>query len=447
MKKKNKKKKVPYSKGELLFNVISLLIAIGIGIYFGGRSFYYYGKQNIKLAEDAITLNGVITNTKVVTDVDGLHQDTDGYYYKGNTLNNYVRFGNRLFRVIRVNNDNTVRVISDDIVSEFMWGEDNSYNNSNLDKWLDFKDDISGSGVYYDTIPNVSDFLVKTSYKVPVFDGKKVTDGDESIDSYITTLSIKDYSDANGKNSYLNIGKYYWILGNDSDNNNLYVSEDGSLLEGNLYESLGVRAVFTFKANTLINGGTGTKEDPYVINQGNKTNLVDSYVKLDNLVWKVYYDKDNILKFAYTNTIGEDSYGISTSEFNTNLRRSIAYRLNNEIYNSFTYKDRLLDLQMFTGEVSSDTSLDFTNIYNSSIVAKVGLLNLFDYHNTGSDNYFVYNTISSVGSNVYVYHNYGLLEEASVTDSKNIIPVVSLNKDEIDISTGDGTINNPYVLR
>lgn len=445
--KKKKKKIVPYSKGELIFNVASLIIAIGIGLYFGGRSFYYYGKQNKKLANDLVSLNGsIITNNKVATEGDGLHQDQDGYYFKGNVLNNYVSFANRLFRVIRVNKDGSVKVISDDIVSEFQWGEDSSYTNSNLDNWLDKKED-DNTGIYYYTLPKVEDYLVKTQFTIEEFDGKKVVDGKDSFSNYVTTLSIKDYSNANGKNSYLNINKYFWLIGTDSSNSNLYVSEDGSLLEGNLYETYGVRPVITFKKDTGITGGSGTKEDPYKVDFDKKANLTDSYVKLDNLVWKVYYDKDNVLKFVYNNSIGDDYYSYYSSEFSDAKRKHIAYRLNNEIYNSFAFKDRLLDLDIYTGEVSSDTSFDYKNIYSDKTTVKVGLLNLYDYHNTNLDHYFLSNTTSSVGTMEYVYHNYGLLEEVDITDQAGIVPIISLSKDEIDTSKGDGSFKNPYVLR
>ena len=119
-KEKKKKKRIPYGTFEFYYNVLSLLIVMGIGIYFGGRSFYYYSKLNSNFVAAQSTLNGTIINSNyVVTDGDGLHQDTDGYYYKGNIENNYVKYGNRFFRIIRINNDGSVKVVTDDIVTEF----------------------------------------------------------------------------------------------------------------------------------------------------------------------------------------------------------------------------------------------------------------------------------------------------------------------------------------
>ena len=438
---KNKKKKkiVPYSKKELLFNVISLLFAIGVGLYFGGRSFFYYSKEFMRIETEALTLNGTITNNNyTVTDGEGLHQDTDGYYFKGNALNNYVKFGNRLFRIIRINNDNTVRVVSDDIVSSFMWGEDNNYVNSNLDKWLDKKEDVNGSGIYYDTIPYVEDYLEKTTYTIPVFDGKSVVNGKKELSSYVTTLSIKDYSTANGKNSYLNIGKYFWLVGTDEEDNNLYVSEDGSLLDGSLYETYGIRPVFTFKKNTPIVGGIGTKDDPYVINQGDKTNMINETIKINNDIWRVHYDKDNIVKATlYKYVGGSFIYSDESSEFNLLDRGSAAEYLNNSFLSSLPYNNNLQDMTIYTGEVSGDTSLDFTNIYNNNTIAKIGLLNMFDYHILGVDDYYLSNTTSNRGTMVYVYHDYGILEEVQITEPKAMIVTASFKKDDL-IKSNDG---------
>ncbi len=440
---KHKDKLIPYSNIELAFNIISLVIAIGVGIYFGGRSFYYYGKLAKMGEADNYTLNGSIKkNNQVVMDGDGLHQDTLGYYFKGNVFNNYVKFGNRLFRVIRVNNDGSVKLVTQDIVSEFMWGENSDYINSNLDNWLDKKDNVNGSGVYYDTIPYPKDFLVKTNYSISKLNGKNVVDSKDSLESYVTTLTIKDYNSANGKNSYLNINKYFWLIGNDENNNNLYVSEDGTLLEGNLYESYGIRPVITLKSDTPISSGSGTSNDPYIINQGEKTNLINTTVNLGNYSFVVFYDKDDIVKLVHNNYSADGmSYSRIGSTFNPLEVGSVPNFLNTEFYNILPNKEKLLDTIVYTGEVSSDTSLDFTNIYNSYVTSKIGMLNLFDYHILGGDDYFLSNTTSTVGSMVYVYHNYGLLEEVEVSEKKRTIPVITLSKNDIDTS------KNPYVVR
>ena len=68
-----------------------------------------------------------------------------------------------------------------------------------------------------------------------------------------------------------------------------------------------------------------------------------------------------------------------------------------------------------------------------------------DYVSNNSFNdYFHMNTTSGVGSIQYSTNSNGLLEEADITDLKHVVPVVSINS--ASIKSGDGTLNNPYVL-
>lgn len=446
-----KKKNKHISKKELIFNVISLVIAICIGIYFGVRSFYYYGRQSTKIKEEAMTLNGVVlSSNEVLKDGDGLHQDTTGYYFKGNVLNNYVMFANRLFRVMQVNNDGTVKLISNDIVSEFMWGENSSYKDSNLYQWLSVND-VEGSGIYYNTIPNPKKFLVKTEYSEDRLLDSNVEDSKVKYKDYVTTLSIKDYSKVNGKNSYLNIGKYFWILGLDKEKNNLCVDSEGVVDSAIGYDGYGIRPVITLKKNLKITGGDGTGNNPYVIDQGNDINYVDQYVKLGEHNYKIIEDNNGVLRMALNGYITDNtdeylsSYSMSTSLFDITNRKNIGYYLNNTFYHGLSYADILSDCNFYTGEVSNETGFKYTNIYSDVVTAKVGLINLFDYNsNTQLDNYYFMNTTSSVGSMGYVYHNTGLLEDDKVTEKRHVVPVVCINKNLV--KAGTGSVENPFVV-
>ena len=447
---KSKKKKHLIGPKEFIFNFLSLTILIGIGIYFGYRSLYYYSKQNIKLEQEAQTLNGTIVNSVEVVSDDtvGLHRDNDGYYYKGTVENNYVFFANRLFRIIRINNDNTVKLISDDLVSSFMFGETPKYSESNVRNWLTSTEGVV-SGVYYNTIPTPENFLVKTSYSEDTLSNDKIEYSNDISKDYVTTLSIHDYILANGKNSYLNNGKIFFLLGLE-DNENIYVDEDGSIQKCDSLDGYGVRAVITLKSNTPITGGDGTKDNPYVINQGENTNMVDSYIKLGNDIWKVSSDNNGILKLYLCGYLSYDgieyvrNYGTDTSLFDTSDKKSLAFYLNNDYYNSLLYSSVILDSEFYTGEISDDVGYNFSNIFNETVTSKVGLLNIFDYVSYDLNDYFHINKTSSVGSIQYTTMSNGLLGEASITDMKHIVPVISINKEVI--KSGAGSLNDPYVV-
>ena len=171
---KTKKRRHLYGKKEFLFNFFSLIIVIAIGLYFGYRSIYYYTKQNEIHNGNNQNLGDVIINSnRLESKEDGLHRDEDGYFFKGNVSNNYVTFANRLFRIVRVNNDGSIKLISNDIVSIFMFGDDTSYSKSNLRIWLEKTDD-KYSGVYYNTLPNPTDYLVKTTYTEDILKEEKI---------------------------------------------------------------------------------------------------------------------------------------------------------------------------------------------------------------------------------------------------------------------------------
>ena len=225
-KEKKKKEKKLLTKFEFIFCLLSLLFALGVGLYYGGRSFYYYSLQNAKKVATANTLNGLVLGSNYVQqEGDGLHQNTDGYYFKGKIENNYVKFANRIFRIISVNNDESVKLVSNDLVASFLWGKETDYNKSNLKTWL--TDETYG--IYNATIPYKENFLDKTNYTIDKLNNEKVETGEEQFSDYVTTLSLKDYNLAGGKNSYIFDSKMYYILGTNEDNEVLYINEEGGI--------------------------------------------------------------------------------------------------------------------------------------------------------------------------------------------------------------------------
>ena len=150
-KKKKQKKRHLFGKKEFLFNFFSLLAMIVIALYFGGRSFYYYSKQSMNKKIEAQTLNGLIIQNNPLSEADGLHQDKEGYFFKGNVSNNYVSFANRMFRII----------------------------------------------------PSIDKFLVKTTYTEDILKDDQVVTSKKKYQDFVTTLSIDDYILANGKRAWI----------------------------------------------------------------------------------------------------------------------------------------------------------------------------------------------------------------------------------------------------
>lgn len=439
-KKKTKKKKY-IGKGEFIFNLISILFMLGIGLYFGYRSIYYYSLENNKKKSNENVLSYIVlNNNKVIKDGDGLHQDVDGHYFKGVNVNNYIIFSNRLFRIVRINNDNSMRIVSDNYVSSFMFS-DSDYQNSNIYNWLN-KTENDHSGVYYDTIPSVDKYVTKMSYSINKIDNNNIVKTDETYSDYFSIVSLDDYILAGGKNSYFNNKSLFYLLGQDSDDNFLYVEEDGSMQPITSELGVGLRVSFTLKSGIISGGGDGSINNPYIVSMDD-SNKIDKYVKLGEDIYRVFGDKDGVLKLSLNNSEVKHIYSNTNSVFNVNERNSVANYLNGVYYNSLGYKDYLLDTKFYTGEVSDESNYSYYNIYSDEVVCKVGLLNIFDYNSNNNINeYYYMNLTSLVGSMEYSRFSNGLLEEVDVREERVVVPVISISNDIL--TAGTGSLEDPF---
>ena len=66
------------------------------------------------------------SDNPVVTEKDGLYQIGDNLVFRGENVNNYVSFAGKKWRIIRINNDGTLRLLQDDITYTGVW--DDRYN-------------------------------------------------------------------------------------------------------------------------------------------------------------------------------------------------------------------------------------------------------------------------------------------------------------------------------
>lgn len=434
---------------EYVFNVISILIILVLTIYFGGRSFYYYSKQNTVIKKEEETLKAaLLRQNKITTSANGLHQEKDGYIFKGKVDSNYVSFANRLYRVMRINDDNSIKIVSNTNEAILNWGDDDTYQLSNLNVWLNKGENIY-SGVYQKTIPGDVSLLTKTTWCDGVLKDKNVS-CEKSGKSYFSVLSLKDYIEASGKNSYLFNAQSSWLLGSNELEENLVINSADGGIEGAISdEGHGVRVVMTLKKNIKVVGGSGTVSDPFVVNQeGHETNI-NKYVKLGEDIYKIYEEKDNILRLSLNDYLKIDGEYVVRAFSNRNSlysplnRYNIAYYLNRDYYQSLPYNTLLSECSFPVGEVSTGEGLHYFNQYMDSINNKVGLLSLYDFNNNDAltDYYLMNNTGSSMA---LVYNKNGVLSEEKVSEAKNIVPTICLDKNLI--KSGEGSLNVPYIV-
>ena len=290
-----------------------------------------------------ISAKGSPDFSKTSTTDDGMYAMKDdvgtSYYYRGAVPDNWVSFAGYLWRVIRVNGDNTVRMIYSGTKAShtgtgtqigtsafnslrnspkyvgYMYGdtdatEEEAFTNKNnstikgvIDTW--YQNNLSSySGYLADevfcndrTLASTSTYSSSNNFayagwerlantnKAPQLtcpnlarDGFTTTTasiGNKALTYPIGLITADEVSLAGGSwwtsNSsyYLYTGQWYRALSaNDWYSGYAYVflvDSNGSLHDGNVNYSGGVRPVVSLRTSTLVTSGTGTETDPYVI--------------------------------------------------------------------------------------------------------------------------------------------------------------------------------------
>ena len=245
-------------------------------------------------------------DSNVVTSGDGLYSKTTStgttYYFKGAVENNYVKFANLTWRIVRINEDGTIRLITqdNDFSNRKFNSADNTYDkmyytNSEIktavENW--YKTNISDKGfdekvvngnyfceqakVVYNTDYTAGSATVATKDNyTPSFDCTTDGNGKGVVSGKVGLITIDEVLFAGGvigsrSNFYLKNGSIYWMMSpagfyssrvasawyvfsNDGGTYKSYVSGTGC----------GVRPVINLNANTLVTG-SGTSSDPYVV--------------------------------------------------------------------------------------------------------------------------------------------------------------------------------------
>ena len=250
------------------------------------------------------------TSSNNTTDASGLYTSTDTntgkptYYFRGNVTNNYVKFAGQTWRIVRVNEDGTIRIVMQDgINSNANIAFNSNYNNytymyytnsqakTQLESWyqtnIGSKADLAknvASGAYYceQAKAKYSDSATSgsatmTTYRKYTPDFKCSSDGNNKgvVNASVGLLSYDEvvyaggYPYSNNDNYYLNNSAIYWwtmsLAGFGSGRSRVWrVTTSGSIYNGDVDDTYRLRAVLNLNADTLATG-SGTSSDPFVV--------------------------------------------------------------------------------------------------------------------------------------------------------------------------------------
>ena len=274
---------------EKKFRKISLIFLIGCFIFYGFRFGYYYMKFNKSSSnKDGSKLSSAIEkDNKIVTSGDGLYNNSGELVFKGKKVNNYVMYSNILWRIVKVDKDNSVVLITDSTVANLAFDKVNTdFTKSNINNWLNETEDKTG--IFESKLDSRHDYLVPNNICLDsISDLNKITCRKKDHSRYITLLNVADYLNSKNKDSYINNSDSIWLV-NSKDNTKVWYINKGNISNDTPSSIYGVKAVITLKNSVSKISGKGTEKDPYYIEKNNKQLSFNNYVKLGEDLYTIY---------------------------------------------------------------------------------------------------------------------------------------------------------------
>ena len=357
-----------------IFCFVSFLFILSCCIFYGTRFIKLYLENRKVEIEEKNSLVKVLRESNA--DNENFEIVNGKNYFTGNASVNYLEYSHILWRIINVNADNSITAISDASLTTLAHGKNLSTKESFINKWLNITTS-EYSGILEKQLNNIDTYLQKTDSCNDTYDELTNTPCKNiTYDTYLTLLSIPDYLNIGGKDSYLSNHEYYYLNNTNSENKAWYITDDGKTSSSNGDDILGVRPVITIKDNVDYVSGTGTKEDPYKIEKENS--LFGSYVKLDNDIWRIYEVNDTEIKLMLNNYIENTTYTYSSnnSYYDDYSKNSTAYYLNHTFLDSLSYKDKIKETNWSNGYYNDTDNYDYTTSLKETINSKVALMSI-----------------------------------------------------------------------
>ena len=410
---------------EKILIISSLVFIIGCMIFYGSRLIKYYKIYNPKIEGESVELimNAIVRNQPIVYEKDGLYRTSGMYIYKGENVDNYIRYSNMLWRIVKFNIDGSLDLVLDDNINMLKWNNDVvSFEKSDIYKYL--------NNYFYKLLDydNLSNTVICTD---EIDDLKNITCNNKITDSYVRLLSISEYLNSMVDNkTYINDGSNIWL--SDRGSKTIWNINDKNLSSSKPNNMYYVKPVITLKNSTVLKGGTGKVDDPYIV--GDSKLGVGSYVKLDDDVWYIYDIKNDTYLLSLSKELdGKKAFSKKSTKFDITDKTSLAYYLNNEYYESLTYKDMLEENDWYNGSYDS-----YNDVFSSTTKSYVGLLNVSDIKKEGLIDYY----LMTVSNNDKIYLYSDTLIDSKPNLLRNVVPTIAIKN--LKTSNGAGTDTNPY---
>ena len=403
------------------------------------------------------------------------------YYYTGTNeqvANNFLWYGGHQWRVLEFDKKKkTLTLISQQPLTAIqpanaVWENEEAYNNSYINKWLN------------DYFWNSLDSSIQATIQDSTFNIGIYTVVDEiTTTKKVGLLDEDQYKRAGEANSFLDIKDNWWLGNRYSSSDVRGVYDHGTLDFDSPTYAIGVRAVIKISDITITEGNDGTLASNYRVgNKATNTNNVQvgEYINVPYSGSDSSCGSDNMCTFRVVSK-DEDSIKVVLNGFLPNESQygsSTTISTSHTIYTSLnTFAAGISDIYRYTGNKAFyigdypdnyPNGINYKDVQNETLEASVGLPTVGEMfsgndidmgsektfvdvgtieNSTASYYYWTMNRSSSplVG---YVNHN-GNLNYSSPSRAYGVRAVIYLKSgtSAITFTGGEGTPNSPYVLQ
>lgn len=368
---------------------------------------------------------------------------------KGIDPNNYVWYSGYLWRVVSIDGSGNIRMIIDEPITQWKFGNDVSWGGSIINNYLNdyFYDHLDTSLITSSTVcldPATSDTSARTICS--------------SHDTVMVGLLSLDEFNLIGRNSYLQAkgSEYYYYLSNpDASNPTSMIYAAGKnaatavLQDATTGPTFAYRPVITLKSGVKTITGNGTINNPYRL-EGDDVGTKDSnlsdrhsgeYIMYDNKLFRIVEQTSQGTKVLYSGSEILYSGPFNSDELDSGYNYSMTNGVGQAMQNVIQDRSKVVENVVWyrngydeTMTPQQSTLLDT----GENVTTTVGLIRVGELFSFFSSDSWTMTWGFAVSTNDIFEFNPWMY-------NLNASPVIFL-KSNSTITGGDGTSSNPYTL-
>ncbi len=416
------------------------------------------------------------------------YDDGEDTFITGENPNNYIWYSGKLWRAVSVNNkEGTIKLVTQWNISAIPFGTNSVFKGSHMEMWLN---DTTVDG-FLGNLRDYKDFLVtdaKWNYSSDSRNLGSITKptGSNIVEDAVGLLNLYEYQTSykgtTYSEGYLRNYLLWWTLTPYSPSNIRQVSINGTSSNYVSTYAYGVRPSIVLREDVKVVSGDGSENNPYRLLGDNDKDLdgvklnarySGEYIRFgnepNNLYRIVSHEVAGLTKITSAAPLKTSTGSFVTSAFGSNSTFSstntIGTFLNGTYINSYlTSGNRnmiVTNNTWYLGTVGVGANYRLTKYTNTSMTgyaknttANISLLRLGEqlsgyFEEAGNSRTSIYWLLTPYASNkVWAggYNGDAIYDTNNYVDiSYSIKPALYL-KENVIITSGDGTKNNPFTL-